>query len=243
MPTENHMTAGLPAWATEEEARTAAEAVAGNPAPEAGITEDAAAEQARAMRADHAAAARYYWAAAYAALHRRDYTAMRAHATQAQAADEAASPNGVLLAAIFGGAAKAAEPRAVREGRNLPADLAAQARTLVRAEIIRQDERTRAKRDEARRAERAAARAEDRAIKTAAADSLVAHAPIGSVHQARLPYRLKKATQGVVLVDVGGRAVYVAAEGVADGDTVRITSHKRSRLYGKNIEMTAELAV
>ena len=68
MPTDNHMIAGLPAWATEEEARAAAKAVAGNPAPTAGIPEDAAAEQARAMRADHAAAARYYWAAAYAAL-------------------------------------------------------------------------------------------------------------------------------------------------------------------------------
>lgn len=178
-------------------------------------------EEARGMRANHAAAGRYYWAAAYAALDRRDWDSMRAHAAQAKAADEIASPNGVLLAAIFGGCERVAEERAVAQGRDLPADLVAQARKAVQAEMARHRA---TKRKPARPA------APVRAAYTG-------HLPaVGAVVRVMVSVKLAATLPGFAWVPAadGDGTVTIYCPGVTDGTFVRIVSHDERRV-GKNV--------
>lgn len=215
------------------------QAQAGNYAAASGVLPDEAAANAEAVaaRADHAAAARYYWAAAYAAKERRDWAAMRA---QAEQADKAASPDGVLLAAIFGGCARPAEERAVAQGRNLPADLVAQARKAVRAEIAAHAATVKAGRQAQRDHERAVARARTEALDRARAGALPA---VGQIVTVRLPYRLAKATREIAIVDLNDGAIaYIQCADVDDGARVRVTAHVHARSFGRVIELRGELA-
>lgn len=221
MPTENHMLVGLPAWATDEEAAEAAQALG------AFAQREEAAPQ--LDRAAHAAAARFYWASAYAAMESRDFAAMRAMAEQAKKAEEAASPNGALIAAITRWAAPAAEEKAVAKGRKLPAELCQQAKDRVLAEIKAHDA---AKRQQQRQRP---------AVKPAPAPAEELPA-IGSVLAVSRPHQLAKKSDGVVVVDTTEWFGYAECPGAPQGTfNARVVAHKSGRAYGYRTSIVLEI--
>lgn len=158
MSTHHHL-AGLPEWA---DAQTAADAVAalGLAVDQAQQPDDAVAA-ARQLRADWSAAAAGYWAKAAIAMKNRDFNLMRTSAKQATDADQMASPEGVLMAAIFGGCQRTPPAAMVQAGRNLPADLVKQARQAVQANMAAFAAQRQAQPKQARPAKQAAAATPD----------------------------------------------------------------------------------
>ena len=218
MPTENHMLTGLPAWATDEEAAEAAQALGA-------FARREEAAQPQLDRAAHAAAARFYWASAYAALEGRNFSAMRAAAERAKAAERAASPEGALIGAIFG--AQAAEARAAQMGQKLPQALVEQAKKAVLAEIARHAARPRPA------AKPAPARA------PAPAEELPA---IGSVLAVSRPHQMAKKSDGVVVVDTPEWFGYAECLGAPKGTfNARVVAHKEGRSYGYKTSIVLEL--
>jgi hypothetical protein len=81
-----------------------------------------------------AIAARYYWAAAYAAMTQKKFSLMREQAKIAAQCEYAASPEAALMMAIFG-SGKTAPERAVQIGQKVPVDESTQAKACVKAEM------------------------------------------------------------------------------------------------------------
>jgi hypothetical protein len=97
-------------------------------------------------------AAKFYWSQAYLAREEKAWERMRACAKQAKDAERFASPEGRLLAAVFGGTIPEAPELAVKRGGTLPDDAVKQARQAVLDEI---DAATGGKREQARPAKKA----------------------------------------------------------------------------------------
>lgn len=122
-----HHAAGLPEWATQEEAEAACAAL--------GITDPCVAAQSQTASAEPAAwacVANYYWAMAAVAMEERRFPAMRELAKNAEGAERCADP---VLSAVF--APSAPDEKVVKAGKGLPVDLCKQARAAVKAEMAR----------------------------------------------------------------------------------------------------------
>lgn len=227
---------GRPEWGQPDDEAAEEYAASIGTSPE--VADEAAVNIAAAtLRADWAAAAAYYWAAAYAALVGHDYRLMRENARIAAEAQQYASPEGVLLAAIFGGCEKRAPERPVAMGRTLPADQVAQARAAVQAEMARH-EATAAKAAAKRAADaQVERRSEGRDAAQARATEVAGKLAVGQTYVASLPYRLGKKSSGLCWVN----GVLVAVPNVSDGNVVRITALRVGRSYGLKYEAEGEL--
>lgn len=95
-------------------------------------------------------AAKFYWAQAFLAREEKAWERMRACAKQAKDAERFASPEGRLLAAVFGGTIPEAPEPAVKRGATLPDESVKQARQAVIDEIAKREADTQAKRKQAR---------------------------------------------------------------------------------------------
>lgn len=126
---------GRPEWGQPDD--EAADEYAASFQPPGVVENDESAARAAAQerRAEWRAAAAYYWATAYAALTIRDFRAMRQNAALASDAETRGGPDGVLLAAIFGGCDKRPPETAVVAGRKLSEDLVRAGRAAVLTEI------------------------------------------------------------------------------------------------------------
>jgi len=127
--TNNHIIAGLPAWADDDTADAAAAAVTGQTDQPAHTADS---DQSGNYVAAWKAVAALAWAKAYLALDSGDQRQMRAHAAQAADADDRASAHGQLVGAIFG-VAQMPDQALVAQGNKLPADQVAAARAAVKA--------------------------------------------------------------------------------------------------------------
>lgn len=223
---------GRPEWAQDDEAAACSAAGLDFQANNGGE-----AKQAASLRAEWAAAAAYYWAASYVALEEGDYRVMRENARIAKEAEQAASPEGSLLASIFGGCEKRPAERTVLIGRKLPADQVQAAKSAVQAEMARHtaaESQVAAQRVAAARADR---KATDTATANARAAEVAGKLAVGQTYTASLPYRLGKKSDGLCWV----AGVLVAVPGVNDGQTVRITALRVGRSYGLKYEAEGEI--
>lgn len=100
-------------------------------------------------------AAKFYWSQAYIAREEKAWTRMRACVKQAKEAERFASPEGRMLAAVFGGTIPESPELAVKRGATLPDDAVKQARQAVLDEIVKHDAATKDKREQARPAKKA----------------------------------------------------------------------------------------
>jgi hypothetical protein len=135
--TNNHVLAGLPAWATHEEAEAAVAAMSDTEYMQALVAREAAeraAEDAeyhaklaseKLARESWAMVSRYRWGVAYVATLKKDWPAAKAAIKSAIAADTALSPDNALLGAIMGLGQQVAPAAEVELGRGITAEQAA----------------------------------------------------------------------------------------------------------------------
>lgn len=231
MPTDNHMIAGLPAWATDEEARETVEAMRA-----AGIDTETI-EPASPKVWEWNVVYRFAIVELAAAITDGDRIKIKAARRMREMA-EMNYGNNIAAAAIIGERMQVPdEYRYILDCDSISDVAYAAASRIVAAYDKRRAEaiaRWRAR----ERAERREAAKEDR--KQVAAHHAASAPAIGAVFTALVPYRLSKKSRGVCMVENGeyGR-VYVTCDGVSDGDQIKITGHTMTRSYGYRIVATA----
>lgn len=135
--TNNHVLAGLPAWATDEEAEAAVAAMTNTEYMHALVAREAAeraAEEAeyhaqlaaeKLARESWALVSRYRWGVAYVLTIKKDWPAAKAAMRSAIAADTALSPANAMLGSVMGLGAQVAPAEEVELGRAITAEQAA----------------------------------------------------------------------------------------------------------------------
>ena len=146
--TNNHVIAGLPAWATDEEAESAVAAMSNTEYMKALVAREAAeraAEDAayfakladeKLARESWALVSRYRWGVAYVSMIKKDWPAAKAAMKSATSADTVLSPDNVLLGAIMGLGRQVAPAAEVELGRDITAEQAAFAKRETKKRLL-----------------------------------------------------------------------------------------------------------